>query len=235
MTYNCSLSSDYGYSALNGVYGTNSYLTSPMYSSAFTGGYYGIFSDADEASEYYSNQYEISGIQQSYSNSSGLEATNWQQLANNVANLMQSGRTDDVSAEYQKLVDAIGASDQYQYATEQEIQSAASNYYQNATGLEINTQIDEYANSSFMTGVLQGVPIIGTFFAQDNSAEDLKAEMTGIPVSNTEVAKKATGAAASGFASGFAIGTACSGLNPVVGVVVGTVCAGVGLFKSLAS
>lgn len=225
------------YSALNGIAGSYGGLGTnysvPLFNSynGFYGYYYGM--DPAQAEEYLQNNYDLSTLQQSYSNKQSVQTLDWSQLCANISTLLSQGRTDDAIDEYDKLVKSMSEAQQYQGYSESQIKALAQKLYAQTIGTSLVDDIDTNVSGSFVQGLKAGVPVIGTFLAQGNSKEDMISEVTGVNKSTGSSALKAVGTMASGIGSGAAAGAAlglCGGplapLTSTVGAIGGAVIGG---------
>ena len=225
------------YSALNGIAGSYGGLGTnysvPLFNSynGFYGYYYGM--DPTVAEEYLQNNYDLSTLQQSYTNKQSVQTLDWSQICSNISTLLQQGRTDDAIDEYDKLVKSMSEAQQYQGYSESQIKALAQKLYAQTIGTSLVDDIDTNVSGSFVQGLKAGVPVIGTFLAQGNSKEDMISEVTGVNKSTGSSALKAVGTMASGIGSGAAAGAAlglCGGplapLTSTVGAIGGAVIGG---------
>lgn len=225
------------YSALNGIAGSYGGLGTnysvPLFNSynGFYGYYYGM--DPTLAEEYLQNNYDLSTLQQSYTNKQSVQTLDWSQICSNISTLLQQGRTDDAIDEYYKLVKSMSEAQQYQGYSESQIKALAQKLYAQTIGTSLVDDIDTNVSGSFVQGLKAGVPVIGTFLAQGNSKEDMISEVTGVNKSTGSSALKAVGTMASGIGSGAAAGAAlglCGGplapLTSTVGAIGGAVIGG---------
>ena len=225
------------YSALNGIAGTYGGIYNysvPMFNNCYGmyGYYYGM--DVDEAKENLQNNYDLSTLQQSYNNKQSVQTLDWSQLCQNVSTLLQQGRTDDAIVEYNKLVKSMSEASQYEGYNESQIKALAQKIYAQTMGVSLTDDIDTYTSNSFVQGLKAGFPIIGTFFAQGNSKEDMLSEVTGVNKTPGATAAKTIGSAISGIGGGAAIGAAlglCGGplapLTSTAGAIIGGIVGGV--------
>ena len=230
------------YSALNGIAGTygglgTNYYSVPMFNSysGLYGYYYGM--DVDDAKENLQNSYDLSTMQQSYGNKQNVQNLDWSQLCANISTLLQQGRTDDAIIEYKKLTESMSKAQQYEGYSESQIKALAQRLYAQTMGTTLTDAIDANTSSSFIQGLKAGVPILGTFFAQGNSKEDMISEVTGVNKSTGSVAAKAAGTLISGIGTGAAAGAAlglCGGPFAAVGAIGGAIIGGIVAFGKLA-
>ncbi len=218
------------YSALNGISGTYGGLGtnySPLFNtySGLYGYYYGM--DVDDAKENLQNNYDLSTLQQSYNNKQSVQTLDWSQLCANISTLLQQGRTDDAIVEYNKLTKSMSEASQYEGYSESQIKALAQKMYAQTIGSSLLDDIDTYASGSFFQGLKAGIPIIGTFFAQGNSKEDMISEVTGVQQSQGSAFAKGLGTLAAGIGTGAAAGAAIGAIGGPIGAVGGAVIGGV--------
>lgn len=194
-----------GYSSLNGlglITGTTS---------GYGGyGYYGGLSDStyvDNAKTSIANSYALRTTQQSYSNLQNAEAASLNLECQTIKDMLQDGRSDDAIAAFNNLVDEMSELSQYATYDESYIRTLVQSQYATACGSTLLGDISRYSDSSFISGVKNSNPI-SIFLCQSSSKADLKADVTGKNVSNSDTFVKGAGAAVGG--AGFAL--AASGL-----------------------
>lgn len=218
----------YDYSALNGIAGTYnggySYST-PTFTGSIYGSYYGT--DVDTVKENLENNYEISSTYQAYTNKQNAQTLDWQTLCSNISSLLQQGRTDAAMEEYDKLINSMTNAGQYEGYSESQIKALARQIYAGSMGSDLLNDIDVNVSGSFVQGFKEGIPVIGTLFAQGNSKDDAIAKVTGIEKSAGASAAKAAGAITSGAGTGAVVGAVAaaalgiSGPFALVGAAVG--------------
>ncbi len=233
------------YSALNGIAGTygglgTNYYSVPMFNSysGLYGYYYGM--DVDDAKENLQNSYDLSTLQQSYGNKQSVQNLDWSQLCANISTLLQQGRTDDAIIEYNKLTESMSQAQQYEGYSDSQIKALAQRLYAQTMGTNLVDDIDVNVSGSFVQGLKAGIPILGTFFAQGNSKEDMISEVTGVNQSSGSQAAKAVGTVISGVGAGAAAGAAlglCGGpfapLTSSAGALGGAIIGGVAAIGKL--
>lgn len=233
---------------LNGLVGSNY----NGFNAGFTG--YGMYGgsvvDTENAKTNIKNQYDIYSTQQSYGNRQGIENMSYAQRANTIAELLRSGRGTDAGKQLDVLIAELKSSPQYSEYSEAQLKSIACSVYQRATGENLVEAVKNNTAGSFTKGLMEGVPIIGTFFTDGTSKEDLLAKITDMPERGQDQFAKSAGATISGAATGAAVGIGISlltgvkigalfgsGAGPLgiaAGVLVGAIAGGVvGIVKSL--
>ncbi len=247
MTYDSSLAlMDSG---LNGIVGSNyggynSYGSFGNYGygftpSIFTG--YGNITNVEGAKDNIRNQYDVYSTQQSYGNRQNVENMNYAQKSQMIGELLREGRGQDAIGQFNALCAELKASGTYGEYSDSQIKTIAASIYQQSTGENLIEAIKATTPGSLTKGLMEGVPIIGTFFTDNTSKEDLISEVTDMPKRPQDQVAKTLGATASGAASGAAIGAAlglCGGpltpLTSTAGAIGGAIIGGViGFFKSL--
>ena len=139
----------------------------------------------------------------------------------------EEGNVKEALRMYKELFeDAKQTAENYGYdLTDSQIRSSINTAFQNRTGTSLTGQASLNTHSSFVTGLLEGVPVVGWLFAEPNSSADARATIRGKAApSFGEIAKETAGAAVSSTA---AIG-ALAGLSTVVSAsgVTGGILAG---------
>ena len=135
---------------------------------------------------------------------------------------LQQGDTDKALALYQSLIDDIQTTtSDYGYSlSDGQISSILNQAYANTTGQSFTTSAVDGAHSPFITGVLEGIPLIGMFNRGTSDAETL-AKVSG---SSTRLVDKVAEYAGSAI-PGAVVGAAVCTMVPIPGV--GTVLGGV--------
>ena len=142
-----------------------------------------------------------------------------------VSAYLQKGETDKAIDLYQDIImDAKATAMDYGYSlTDSQIESILNNAYGNLTGVSMNQDVSDNTSGSFMTGLKQGIPLLG-LLSNGTSSDEALAEMSGGKASVKDKVVEYGGA----MASGAAIGTAIGGFP--VGTAVG---AGLGALQTL--
>lgn len=184
-----------GYSSLNGlglITGTTS---------GYGGyGYYGGLADStyvDNAKTSIANSYALRTTQQSYSSLQNAEAASLNLECQTIKDMLQDGRSDDAIAAFNNLVDEMSELSQYATYDESYIRTLVQSQYATACGSTLLGDISRYSDSSFISGVKNSNPI-SIFLCQSSSKADLKADVTGKNVSNSDTFAKGVGAAVGG-------------------------------------
>ncbi len=198
-----------GYSSLNGL----GLITGGT--SGYGGyGYYGGLSDStyvENAKTSIANSYALRTTQQSFSGLQNAEKASFNLECQTIKDMLQDGRSDDAIATFNDLVDEMSELNQYQGYDESYIRTMVQSQYATACGSTLLGDISRYTDSSFMSGIKNSNPL-SIFLCQSSSEADLKAEVTGKSVSNSDIFAKGLGAAAGG--AGVAIaGSALLGVN----------------------
>ena len=144
---------------------------------------------------------------------------------------IKAGEIDKALNKYQGLFDEIKSSNTYGNVTinDSQVATIMSNAYAAATGTDLTDALDKKTASPFMSGLLQGIPLIG-LFCEDTTEAEAYAKLDNDKVSVKDKAKEYLGAAASGAAAGAGIGClSCIPFGPVVGAAIG---AGVGVVQT---
>ena len=151
-----------------------------------------------------------------------------------VGKYIKNGEIEKALSKYQELFDEIKASNSYGNKTidNYQVQTIMSNAFISATGCDITDAVDSKTAKPIVSGLLQGIPIIG-LFVEDTTRAEAYAALDNENVSFKDKAKEYGGAMASGAAAGAAIGTALGswsfGIGTAVGAAIG---AGVGALQT---
>ena len=146
---------------------------------------------------------------------------------------LQQGNVDQALALYQELFDDVKQSSaDYGYElSDSQVSSIVNQAFSNQTGTTFASAMEENTSSSFVTGLKNGIPVVGWFFTQKDSNADALAKLTGTKPPARATAAECAGGAISVAAFGAAIGTAiCAGPGTVIGAIAGGV---VGFVKGL--
>ena len=145
---------------------------------------------------------------------------------------IQRGDVNQALALYDSLFDEVKQTAQgYGYSlTDGQISSILNKAYQNTTGSSFVNTIDDECHSPFVTGLIEGIPIVGLFSNGNSDAEAL-AKATGTKVRDVDKFAEGFGAILTNAASYAAIGAVIGNVpGAAVGAVIGT---GVAIFKCL--
>ena len=155
------------------------------------------------ASQYSLSNYYSNGTGSSYGGSNyGITNTNIYDLAG----YLSDGEVKQAIQKYE-LVNSAG---------NQRTRNTIENRFASQYGTTFTEAAVEAADSSLMTGVKEGIPIIGLFLTDGVSDDEVKEELTGVKQKNGSKFAEWAGAAASGAAAGLCVG----GLHPI-GAVIG--------------
>ncbi len=102
-----------------------------------------------------------------------------------------------IQASYQQFKNSVKS--MYPNATDEEVANRASTLYKQVTGVSITDDIRQYGRGSFTQGFLQTITL---GLADNKTAEENIAELTGQPVGRSEKAKKIAGNALGGAVFG---------------------------------
>ena len=129
------------------------------------------------------------------------------------------GNTTQALKLYQELFEnAKDTAMDYGYElTDSQIRSSIDKAFQNRTGMKLTDEISAHGTSSFITGLLEGIPILGWFGANANSKAEARATVQGRQVGGLETAKEVAGATVSTSAGILGLGLA-AGSIPASGV-----------------
>ena len=137
---------------------------------------------------------------------------------------LQQGNVDEALALYQDLFDnAKGTAESYGYElSSSQVSSIINQAYTNQTGNTFMQSIEGNTSNPFVTGLRNGIPIIGWFFTQHDSNADALAKVTGTQTPSRATATECIGGTLSGAAAGAGIGTLiCPGAGTAVGAIIG--------------
>lgn len=145
---------------------------------------------------------------------------------------LASGKTDKAIALYNELLLEVGATaDEYGYElSDGQKASILTSAYQRATGETFATAVQSNTHGAFVTGLIEGIPLIG-LFAEGTSAEEAMAKASGTKTELKDKVLEGAGAAVSNGAIGAGIGFAVGG--PVGAAIGGGIGATVGILKSI--
>ena len=137
---------------------------------------------------------------------------------------LQQGDTSKALALYESLMDDVKEStDGYGYQlSDGQITSILNQAYANATGQSFTASAVEGAHSPFVTGLLEGIPIIGLLNRGSSDAETL-SKVTGTETRFVDKVAEYAGSAIPGAAVGAAVCTMVPipGVGTVLGGVIG--------------
>lgn len=135
---------------------------------------------------------------------------------------LEQGEVDQALKLYDELMDEVKqtAGDYGYNLTDSQVATTLNNAFYSATGTKFTTAAVENTHGSFVTGLIEGLPIIG-WFANGNSKAETVAKITGTEPSVKDEIKEGAGAVLSGAAAGAAIGSCIPAVGTVVGAVVG--------------
>ncbi|MBR2069171.1 MAG: hypothetical protein IJ877_05350 [Candidatus Gastranaerophilales bacterium] len=141
---------------------------------------------------------------------------------------LKQGNINQAMAAYDSLFDNVKTTaNGYGYElTDGQISSILNQAYQNATGNSFVNAVNEETHSPFVTGLIEGVPVVGWLFGQSHSNAEALAKTTGTKASTRDKLAEYAGAAIPGAAAlGIAVAKGAKiGLltgHPVVGALVG--------------
>lgn len=138
---------------------------------------------------------------------------------------IQAGEIDKALEKYNELFDNIKTSNSYgnYQIDDYQVATIMANSYAGATGNDIISALDKKTTSPFISGIMQGIPVIGWFFAEDTTSAEAYAKLDNDKVSKMDKAKEYAGAIASGAAIGTAIGGWTFGIGTLIGGAAGAV------------
>lgn len=192
----------------------------------------GLYSDANVGNikQSIANGYEISAASNSYANKASVSSSNFTQQSQAIQYLLQEGREDDAIAKYHSLFNEMASNPYYEGYSENDIKTLMQQRYMEATGSTLVNDINENAGSSFTTGLVSSIPLVGAFL-DGTSKSDFIAEVTGTPKSTKGKAGKAAGVV-TGMGIGAGLGALSAGLlkkggkgAKIAGLVIGAAAA----------
>ena len=141
---------------------------------------------------------------------------------------LQQGDTDKALALYESLIDDVKlTADDYGYVlSDGQISSILNQSYANTTGQSFTSSAVDSAHSPFVTGLMEGIPIIG-LMARGNSDAETLSKVTGTETRVVDKISEYAGSIASSAAVGAAIGTfvpipvISTGVGAIIGGAVG--------------
>ena len=156
-------------------------------------------------------------------------AAGYEQQMQIIEKYLKNGEVDKAIKKYESLLDDAQESNSYSNYTINESQAASilNKAYAQATGSSFMDDLDKKTASPVLSGLAQGIPVVGLLFANDTTKAEAFAKLDGDKVSFKDKAKEYLGAATSGAAAGAAIGTATGawtlGAATVVGAGIGAI------------
>lgn len=140
---------------------------------------------------------------------------------------LAAGKTDKAIDLYNKLLLEIAVTaDGYGYElTDGQKESILTTAFKYTTDETFEGNIQSSTSSAFVTGLKEGLPVVG-LFVESTSSEEALAKDAGIEPDLKDKVKEAAGALASGAASGAAIGTALGGWSFGIGTAIGAIVGG---------
>ncbi len=131
----------------------------------------------------------------------------------NIINLsMKQGNIDEALAKYEELFGDVreSAADYGYELSDGQISSIVEKAYVRETGTSLTGSIEKNTSNPFVTGLKNGIPIVGWFFGQHDSNADALAKLSGTKAPAKATAAECTGGAISGaaFGAGIGLGTA---------------------------
>ena len=164
-------------------------------------------------------------------------ATQYSSSIDTVRIYMEQGNIDEALSQYNEIFDdAKQTAEQYGYTfNDRQISSIVEKAYTRETGTTLTGSIEKNTSNPFVTGLKNGVPVIGWFFGQSNSDADALAKLSGTNAPAKATAAECVGGILSGAASGAAIGAGlglCGGplapLTSTAGAIGGAIIGAIG-------
>ena len=144
-----------------------------------------------------------------------------------VVNLyLQQGNLTQALIQYDELIEAAKTTaSEYGYSlTDNQVTSIVNQAYYNTTGSTFVNTVESQTHSPFVTGLIEGVPVLGWFFGQSYSDAEAVAKVSGTKVRGVDKVAETAGSVISGAATGAAIGAICPVGGPLIGGIIGGVC-----------
>ncbi len=155
----------------------------------------------------------------------------YEQQMHIIEKYIKQGDIDKALVKYNNLFDEIKASNSYgnKVIDDYQVASIMANAYESATGVELADALDKKTTSPLLSGILQGIPLIG-LFCEDTTSAEAYAKLDNEKTSFKDKGLEYGGAMASGAAVGAAIGGFCgagvfswatAGIGAAIGAGVG--------------
>ncbi len=145
-----------------------------------------------------------------------------------IALYMQQGNVQQALTLYDSLFDSIkDTADGYGYElSDGQITSILNQAYANATGSSFVSSINKETHSPFITGLIEGIPVVGWFLNGSSDAEAI-SKVAGTKTRFIDKAAEVAGGLVTGIAGGAAAGAAIGAIGGPIGAVGGAVVGGV--------
>lgn len=136
---------------------------------------------------------------------------------------MNQGDVKQALTEYNNILQDIKeTTDGYNYEfTDSQIKTILDQSYQAYTGESLASNAISSSKNSFLTGILEGIPLIGCLLTNGNSTAEITSEVCGNELKTSEKIKEYAGSIISGAAAGAAAGVVCPFFGSIVGGVAG--------------
>jgi len=140
---------------------------------------------------------------------------------------LRQGNISQALISYDNLVDmAKITAEEYGYSlTDSQIASIVNQSYYNTTGTTFVSSIEGETHSPFVTGLIEGLPVLGWFFGQSYSNAEATSKVAGVKTRAVDKFAECAGAALPGAAIGLYFG---GPVGAAIGAVAGVT---VALFK----
>ena len=192
--------------------------------------------NGDYVNTYFGDRYSSSGSSGSYGYSGTnhvASSANLNRVSRDIAQgynqnmqiidlYMQQGNVNQALKMYDSLFDSVkGTAEGYGYnLSDGQITSILNQAYANATGNSFVASVDKETHSPFLTGLLEGIPIVGLFVNGKSNAEAL-SKVAGTKTRFADKLAEWAGTLAAPIAAGAAIGACCAGVGAVPGALIG--------------
>ena len=199
-----------------------------------TGSYYGGGYTSSASGSYAGNGYRVASSSNINRVSRDI-AQGYSQSIEVIDLYLQQGNVNQALALYDSLFDEVKqTANGYGYElTDGQIASILNNAYARETGNSFVASVNEECHSPFVTGLIEGIPIIGCF-TNGNSDAEAVSKATGTQTRTIDKAGEVAGAILTNAGAYAAIGTAIGGWAFGAGTIIGGIIgAGVGIAKCL--
>ncbi len=148
---------------------------------------------------------------------------------------LENGKVDKAIDLYNQLLNEISeTADDYGYdLSEGQKASILTGAYRYTTGESFNGAMQQNTSSSFITGIKEGIPVVG-WFVEGTSSDEALAKASGTKTEFKDKVIETAGAVASGVATGAAAGAVIGWLGGPIGAVGGAIIGGIaGVIKTI--
>ena len=232
-TFNPYMNSFNSYATMGDIYGMDDYNYAPLGSPMSIGGGWGGIN----YQQYYDNMMQMQEFYTDYN----IRNAELQRRSDITINNVDAGlkkafealQTKIVSSEQEQIIGALenfknAVRAKYPTANEEQIANYTTMIYsQLSGGTSLVQDIQTHGSGSFMQGFKQSIGF--GLFADNKTAEENIAEITGQPESRSSKMSKHAGRTTGGIVAGAVAGFLVTGFNPL-GALAGAIIGGVGAF-----